>query len=433
LTTTICLSFAFGCPRAEVDTARLHDYIQANGWELARRLEDADVVLVVTCGFNAEYEERSLSVLDSADARRKPGSRLVVLGCLAEIDGDLLRTRYTAELVPPVRAGQLDGLLGAGVPLSEIADPNLVQPYIELASRHFDDAVRHPHDGCTKAGLRRVLSRVGLDDRLRQRLIDRGGSPSAGDEVFSIRVGEGCQGDCSYCAIRFAAGPLRSKPLGDVLAEFDTGLALGYKDVRFVAGDLGCYGQDLGLTIVDLLREVVARPGTFELTLLDFDLRWLVAYADDLIALLAQNQSRVRSILLPMQSGSEEVLERMRRRHTALDAQRVLVALRHACPDIRLETHVLVGFPGETERDFEATMGLLRAVRFDHVVFYEYEDRPNTEASRMPGKVPEDVIRARSARARREIGGVWSALGSRVRNWSRQAAAPPPPAFGSDA
>ena len=257
---------------------------------------------------------------------------------------------------------------------------------------------------------------------VRDRLLDRGWKRELTflgrrERVYSIRVAQGCLGECTYCAIKFAAGPRHSKPLRTLLAKFDAGLARGYTQFRLIAGDLGCYGQDIGTNVVDLLSAMMARSPGFQLTLLDFDLKWFIVYSDALVDLYVRHHAHVRSLLLPMQSGSERILQRMRRGHTTKDARRVLMALREACPDMTLESHVLVGFPGETERDFEDTKDLLRAVRFDRVHFYDYQDRPGTEASAMPEKVSRDVIEARSQRARREFGGRWAALEYKAQKW----------------
>ncbi len=402
---SVCIAYGLGCPRAAVDSARLSEYVRANRWPVANRIEEADVILVTLCGYNADQEERSIHLLDSADRRRKPGSKLVVVGCLAGIAADRLRASYDADLVPPVDGADLDGILGATVPLDAIADPNEIEPYIRSAESYLDDTDRHPGDGRVKSVMRRALVDSGARELLRRRqwkrelihLVRR-------ERVFSIRVAEGCAGQCTFCAIRFAAGPLRSKPLEAVLSEFDAGLAGGYKHFRLIAGDLGCYGQDIGTTVAELLHLMMQRTGDFELTLLDFNLKWFIAYSDSLLDVLSRNRARLRSLTLPMQSGSDRVLQRMRRGHTARDAQTALRALRQACPQVDLNTQVLVGFPGETEDDFEDTLKVLRAVRFDWVQFYDYQDRPGTEASDMPGKVARDVIRARSLRARRETG-----------------------------
>jgi tRNA A37 methylthiotransferase MiaB len=415
---SVCIAFGLGCPRAQVDTARLCEYVRANGWSIADRLEEADLVFVTTCGYDAEQEKRSFNLLNSADRRRKAGSRLVVVGCLAGIDEAGLRATFDADLVPPKCGAELDAILGATVKLCDVSDPNEIEPYIKRASRCFDDTERHPDDGRFKAQARSALVRSGIRE-----LLVRGGRnrkhtylwPT--ERVFSIRVAEGCMGECTYCAIRFAAGPLHSKPLRTVLAEFDAGLARGYTQFKLIAGDLGCYGQDVGTNVAELLSAMMGRSADFQLTLLDFDLKWFITYSDALVDLFARHQARVRFLAVPLQSGSERTLQHMRRGHTAEDAERALLALRKACPDMVLGTHVLVGFPGETERDFEDTLNVLRAVRFDRVDFYDYQDRPRTEASAMPDKVPRDVIKSRSLRARRELGGRWAGLEYRAKEW----------------
>ena len=419
---SVCIAFGLGCPRAQVDTARLCAYVRANGWSIADTLEEADVILVTTCGYDAQQEQRSFCLLDSADRRRKAGSRLVVVGCLAGINEARLQATFDADLVPPKSGPDLDEILGATVRLDDVADPNEIEPFIERTSRHFDDAERHSDGGRVRAQGRRALECFGIREMLSRGRWNRKRTylwPT--ERVFSIRVAQGCLGECTYCAIRFAAGPLHSKPLRTVLTEFDAGLALGYTQFKLIAGDLGCYGQDLGTNVADLLSAIMERSADFQLTLLDFDLKWFIMYSDVLIDLFARHNARMRFLALPLQSGSERTLQHMRRGHTAADAERALLALREACPGVALGTHVLVGFPGETERDFEDTLNVLRAVRFHRVDFYDYQDRPGTEASAMPDKVPRDVIRSRSLRGRREFGSRWAALEYKVNGWGRPA------------
>lgn len=416
--TSVCIAFALGCPRAEVDTARLYDYVLANGWSIAEAVEEADLVLVTTCGYSTDYEERSIRLLESAERRMKAGAKLVIVGCLAGISEPRLRETFDAELVPPKRGSDLDDILGATVRLEDVPDPAEIEPYIDRTSRHFDDAERHPGDSHTMARVRRALVRSGMRERLlRKRGRNDQSYLAPTQRVCSIRVAFGCMGECTFCAIRFGAGPLHSKPLPAVLAEFDAGLARGYTEFKLIAGDLGSYGQDLDTNVAELLSAMMERSGHFRLTLLDFDLKYLIEYADTLVDLLARHSERVRSVSLPMQSGSEKMLQKMRRGHSAADAERALRALRAACPEMSLGTQILVGFPGETESDFEDTLRILRVARFNSVGIYDYQDRPRTEASRMPDKVPMATIRSRSLRAHREFGGRWDGLQYRAKEW----------------
>ncbi len=403
---SVCIAFAHGCPRTEIDTAKLYPYFEANGWRIEDRLGEADLVLVTTCGADINSEEDSMAYLAQVDSRRRSDSGLVVLGCLAGINGARITESLDAKAVPPLRLYELDELIDATVPLAEVADENCVQPYIVRAQGALDlaahdgfwgRAMNSTHDLLRSLGLRHFLVLLGLRRRLRDNLEPTG-------NVFNLRVAYGCMGTCTYCAIKFAAGPLRSKPLEGVLSEFDAGLESGHRECKIVAGDIGPYGQDIGMSVVDLFRGLFERQADFRLTLLDLGPEWFVKYRKELTELFVADSHRIRLLMCPVQSGSDGVLQRMQRRYAVEETKACLLALREAAPDISIATHALVGFPGETEADFQATLEFLRTVQFARVDVFEYGDRPNTEASRMPDKVPDAVKRERATLLVQEFG-----------------------------
>lgn len=412
-----CVAYGLGCPRARVDTARLYEYLRINGWHMCDSIRDAALVVVTACGFCGRFEEMSLEFIHAADSSRRADSTLVITGCLAGISQERLASMFNAELILAREAARFDDLIGASVPLRDVADPLDIEPYIDRASACFTERERayRAHETSLRSALQQVASACGLSPGPSD--AGRGDGSAEAGSMCTIRVAHGCASECSYCAIRFAEGELRSKPLDRVLAEFDAGLGQGFTEFRLVATDLGGYGQDIGTDVVNLLEGMMARTGDFHLTLQDFNLRWFVRYRDRLIGLLAENSPRIRSLLLPLQSGSERILSLMRRGHTAKDARSALLALRAACPQMELTTHVLIGFPTETARDFQDTLDLLRAVHFDTVMGYAYEDRPKTDASRMSPKVPWTTIKARDFRLVRETEGVRSALRNSVNEW----------------
>lgn len=404
---TVCIAQAYGCPRAQVDVALMFRYFELNGWRVVRRIEDADLIIVDTCGVDSRLEEASLRRLSVVKRKAKNGSRLVVMGCLAGIDKERIEREWEATAIPPVQVDDLDDLIGATVKLRAVQDPNLVEAsvrFAESAFRPWDkvlSTVSHgldsrslPRDLLIDLGVGRFLKRIGWTNR--DYFV-----PDA--RTFDLRVARGCMGGCTYCAIRFAEGPLRSKPLADVLAEFDAGLAQGYREFRLVAGDLGCYGQDIGTNVVELLSALFSRDGDFRLCLLDFNPKYLIRHADELADLLSRNSQRIRLILIPLQSGSERILRLMGRGYGAAAARDCLRVLRRRLPDVALETHALVGFPGETEEDFAATVDALREIRFNLVSVYVYSDRPGTKASQLPDHVPDRQKRERAKRLRREF------------------------------
>lgn len=399
---SVAIAFAYGCPRSEVDTVRLFEYFRANGFEVTT-IAAADLVLVSTCGVDTTSEDVSIEYLKAADARRKPGSRLVVLGCLAGINERRLQELFDAVLVDPAHFALLDDVIGARVELADIPDLNRVEPLILRARNEF--AFMHEGDGAIKRGARKVFQ----DSGLRRVLTAAGMWPSErgplepGDEAYTIRVGGGCKGECSYCAIRVACGEFWSKPLDDVLREFHSGLDKGFTEFKIVAQDLGPYGEDIGCSIVDLLTALTAPAGQYRLTLLDMCPEWFCKNADGITDVLAANEQKIRLLMLPIQSGSTRMLTLMRRGYAAEDALDKVCRLRRRTARLPMATHVLVGFPGETEDDFEKTLQFLKETRFNRIDIYEYDDRPKTLARELPDKVAPVVRQERAARLKKEF------------------------------
>ena len=179
------------------------------------------------------------------------------------------------------------------------------------------------------------------------------------------------------------------------MKEFDAGLKKGYKRFELIAEDIGPYGLDIGTDCVELLGNVFARPGDFQVVLTDINPRYMVKYESRMIDLLKTHARRVRLLRTPIQSGSDRILQLMHRQYTTTEITRCLTRLRQEASSIPLDTHVLVGFPGETDQDFQATIGLLQALRFDSIQIYRYADRPKTLASHMADKVPPEIIARR--------------------------------------
>ena len=274
--------------------------------------------------------------------------------------------------------------------LAEIPEVSDRAPYERRARRSMGRAA----DGPTRRLMRRVLRSTGVRSAGANGALDKADSEA---RVCSLRIAWGCASDCAYCAIRVAAGPLRSKPIEAILAEFDAGLAEGFKRFEMIAGDVGCWGRDLGSDIAELLSRVFEREGDYRLIIDDLNPRWLILNQDALVPLLAANTGRIETLMLPVQSGSDAVLAAMRRGYSADELLDCLTRLRAAADGLHLVTHVLVGFPGEGEPEFEHTRALLRRVRFDRVDVYPYADRPHASAADLPGKVPEALVTARSA------------------------------------
>ena len=212
--------------------ARLFPYFKANGWDITQNFRKADVVLVSTCGVNKRAERKSIRLLSIADRNRKCNSKLVVLGCLAGINEKVLNEKINATLVPPIASGKLDQIINAKVKLTEIEEPNHMQPVVDKAQKCFST-------------FDRLISEFEPSKVFLHRVFDYfkpNGVTSFEKDAFSIRILKGCLGECTYCAIKFAEGSLVSRPMDTILTEFDAGIESKNEHFVVIGTDVGAYG-----------------------------------------------------------------------------------------------------------------------------------------------------------------------------------------------
>lgn len=358
-----------GCPKNRLDSEVMLGTLASSGYALAERLEDADVAVVNTCSFIESAREESIdAILEVADLRGAGRLRgLVVTGCLPQ--------RYGADLAKelpevdafvgtgefPRIAGILDGVLagrGRGV-------------YVEAGRTHL------------------------YDEHAPRLLI----GPT---HTAYLKIAEGCDRVCAFCAIPGIRGRFQSRTLESVLAEARQLAAAGAREINLVAQDSTSWGKDLAPPggagrprLAALLRALDRAPGLEAVAWLRLLYVYPSAVTDELIEALGEGRRLLPYVDVPLQHASDPVLRAMRRGASA-DRQRHLVErLRAACPDVTLRTTFLVGFPGETDADFEALCDFVREVRFDRVGVFRYSDEEGTAGFELPGKVPRRVARER--------------------------------------
>jgi tRNA A37 methylthiotransferase MiaB len=226
-------------------------------------------------------------------------------------------------------------------------------------------------------------------------------------ESWFLFICRGCRGQCSYCAIRRSVGPVKSKPISVVVAEFRRGLRAGYRDFSILGDDPGCYGLDNHERLPDLLQALNASihetpvagesPADLHFHIKEIHPKFFIKYEGQL---LGQPFLRlVKSLLCPVQSGSDRILDLMRREHTSAELKQVLLNAREKLPQMDLDTQMIVGFPSETDNDFAATLDMVRQAQFNSVVVFPYHDKEGTPASEIKDKVSPEVIRKRMQHA----------------------------------
>jgi MiaB-like tRNA modifying enzyme len=340
---------SFGCSQNQGEGAGIARDLSAHGHELARDPASADVGILVTCGVIGPTESRMVrrwQVLSS----RLP--RVVVTGCLVPLRCDLMRGpgRERTTFVPIREQAHLPALLDAW---SQDVPPLPV----------------------TRSSAVEVLD------------------PPVSEEVV---IAQGCTSGCTYCFSRLARGRLTSVPISEVTRRVSAATARGVREVRLTGLDTAAWGEDLPgpERLPDLLRSVAAMPGNFRIRVGMMSPQSLEPYLDPYLDALGEGPA-YRFLHLPLQSGSDRVLEAMRRGYRAELFRRQVEEARRRIPDLHLATDVIVGFPGETEEDFRATEALLEAVGPETVNVTRFSPRPGTPAARLP-PLPPRVAKRRS-------------------------------------
>jgi tRNA-2-methylthio-N6-dimethylallyladenosine synthase len=354
----------FGCQMNEYDSAKMADVLrESHGLELTDQPELADVLLLNTCSIREKAQEKVFSQLGRWRPWKKRNPDLVigVGGCVASQEGEAIRTRapFVDLVFGPQTLHRLPELLEAR---------RLGQPVVDVSFPEIEKFDRLPE-------------------------------PRAEGPTAFVSVMEGCSKYCAYCVVPYTRGEEISRPFDDVIAEVAALAEQGVREVNLLGQNVNAYRgimADGGIADLALLiRYVAAVDGIGRIR---FTTSHPMEMSDALIDTFAEVPELVSHLHLPVQSGADRVLARMKRGHTALEYKAKIRRLRRARPGISLSSDFIVGFPGETEADFEDTLELIRSVGFDHSFSFIYSPRPGTPAADMPDDLPLEQKQARLAR-----------------------------------
>ncbi|MEJ0001183.1 MAG: tRNA (N6-isopentenyl adenosine(37)-C2)-methylthiotransferase MiaB [Verrucomicrobiota bacterium] len=339
------------------------------GYELAPSEESADVVLLNTCSVRDMAEQKALGKMQAVEGRKKRRQHQVIgfLGCMAQSRGASI-----LDELPEV-----DLILGT-------------QKFHETG-RHVDDLLRRRREqpGTRPAPIVDVAEETGSQNTIRDHLL----APRQVSAFVSIM--QGCNMHCTFCIVPSTRGAERSRPIAEIVAEVESLARQGVKEVTLLGQIVNLYGRHEFPTVGDrspfaqLLHAVCAVPG---LERVRFTSPHPIGFRDDLVACFAELEGKLcEHVHLPVQSGSDRILKAMHRAYTQDKYLRLVEKLRAAQPGIAFTTDIIVGFPGETDEDFQATCGLVREVGFDNAFVFRYSPRRDTPAATMEGQLPEVV------------------------------------------
>jgi ribosomal protein S12 methylthiotransferase len=351
---------ALGCPKNMVDSEKMLAEIGQAGFVITPRLDEAQVVIINTCGFIEPAKDEALEVITEAFEYKKTGRicKIIVAGCLPQ--------RLGRELLS--QAEGIDAIVG-------------------LAQR--DNIARI---------IREVLSgggrQVYLDGPGRKVHNDRGRMLLTPGHWAYLRISEGCDRRCSFCTVPAIRGPFRSKPPKMLLAEAKELVDYGAVELILVAQDSTSYGRDLkaGSTLDVLVRELAGLDGLQWIRLMYL---YPTQVGDELIKTVAGVQKVVKYLDIPLQHVNNEILKSMRRQGSGDQIRRLIEKLRATMPEIVLRTTLIVGFPGETEEQFRELLDFVKWAEFDALGCFTFYSEAGTPASQLPGQLSEQVRQQR--------------------------------------
>lgn len=344
---------SLGCPRNLVDSEVMLGILLKAGYEVAPELPDADFLVINTCGFLEASRKESSDTIESVLATRKKTAKLVVTGCMVQTHHDELQKRFPG-IDYLLGSGDVEGILKAVESTQKGKIVTTARSYLEVGE------------------VPRTLS-----------------TPK---HFAYLKIAEGCRKRCSYCVIPTIKGPLRSKSKEQILKEFNVLLSQGVHEVILIAQDLGDYGKDKGSknqeALIDLLTSMLAVEGKYWLRLLYL---YPDEITDELIALI-KSDSRICPYLdMPIQHINNKMLKSMRRATSREDIIDTITKLRKEVPDITIRTSLIVGFPGETEEQFEELCQFIQDYPLDNIGIFKYSREPGSHSYDLPDQVDEET------------------------------------------
>lgn len=351
---------SLGCPRNLVDSEVMLGILLKAGYEATEHLPDADYIVINTCGFLQASRDESMESVNEALSSRKKGAKVIVTGCMVQSHSKTITERFP----------QVDYLLGSGDVTGILK------------------AVQSSEQGAQVTSARSFLEAGEIPRQV-----------STPKHYAYLKIAEGCRKRCAYCLIPTIKGPLKSKSVEQVLKEFRLLRQQGAKEIILIAQDLGDWGKDAGYRkvegLIHLIKTLLQEQG-------DFWLRLLYLYPDEIndeLIQLMKSDPRICPYLdMPIQHANNDILKAMRRTTTKEDIIRTLTTLRREIPEASLRTSLIVGFPGETEAQFEELVEFIQTYPLDNVGIFKYSNEPGTHAATLPNQVSDAIKTKRHKR-----------------------------------
>jgi tRNA A37 methylthiotransferase MiaB len=383
---------SLGCIRRYSEIVKLQKYLALNDIKIVNRPKNADCIILSTCAFKEDEENYSLTRLRHL---KKFGRKLLVLGCLPDISPSKFSEFDGTPFIPPRELNKIDAFFAENmVKFTDIDETNIIPKNFTASSITTAFQKFRNNFDMSSAFRSRILRYVEKKAKILFRIDAK---------KFYLNISKGCMGNCSYCAIRRAIGKLASRPTDKITKQLNDGLERGYKDFIILGDDVGAYGIDVKQNFPELMSRLINEliemtknsPENKRLADVKFHIQeihphWLVRYKQEMLDLI--KSKRIKSILCPIESGNDRILDLMNRRYNADEIAGFFQEARSIYPDIKLTTHLMVGFPSETDEEFKDSLRVITKIHFDEVTVFPYDPKEGTPASEITPQLDKQTI-----------------------------------------
>jgi len=378
-----------GCERRALDAKKITNLLHKNNFRIVDKPNNADIIIFVACAASTGTAEYALKMVRQYQKKYK--AELVVGGCLPNIEPEELAKIFN----------------GKTMVTKDLEDTfDKIFPKNEVKFKDFDDEnilFENLNSGTLMGAIKKILRKTkcveSLYLKIKYHILENLFGSVDDRSIFIrhltkkpcyIRISWGCYGNCSYCSIKKGVGNHKSKPLSQCIKELKQGLNEGYKNFIIIGEDVGGYGLDIGSNLPKLLDKLTDIPGEYSISLRDVNPRWVVKYIDYLEKIL--KKQKIINIDILIQSGSSRILKLMHRYSNTEKMKNAFNRLKSSFPEVFINTHVIVGFPSETEEEFKQTLAFIKEAQLDGGVFFPFSCRISTDAEKIEPKIPRKEI-----------------------------------------
>lgn len=344
----------FGCSNNQAESEIMSGLLVKAGYSITNNIKNSDLVIVNTCLVKFPTENRVIKLIKNI-IKNHPEKKLIIAGCMPE--GDY---KTTVSLFPKASLVSTHHI----TKIVEAVNKTLKRKRIEFL------------------GLKKEI-KLGLP-RIRKNPV-----------INIVPISSGCNSMCSYCCVRFVKGELFSYPINNIVNEVMQGVKQGCREIWITSQDNSCYGFDINTGLVNLLKEIVKIPGKFYVRIGMMNPKNVLKILPDLIKIY-KNKKVFRFLHIPVQSGNDIILKKMNRKYNVKDFKKIINSFKKEIPNITVSTDIIVGFPAETENQFNDSLNLIKWLKPDVLNISRFWPRPETKASKMKNKIHGRITKQRS-------------------------------------